>query len=345
MFTEEYAGINSFLKEASNLLLKHGMKRNTRGFTCIELPEPFIFKITNPRARFVTIPERKWNPILPFAESLWLATGRNDLNFIGHYLENMKNFSDDGLFLRGGYGPRLRKYNGISDDYKINSSTFSHKLSTLRKTELDQFDYVLKVFAKDENTRQAIITIGDPPKDCFEENGVLKSTKDYPCTRLLHFQKQANSNKLNLTVYMRSNDILWGASAVNIFNYTLIQEYFSHILGFEVGDYYHISNCFHFYENFTEQLINIAASNEVSEEYYNYEMNFNSLENFDSLLLRLSSEETKLRENKHHGTIIDFEDDFFNDWYKIFYCFNLKKKVDFKNPILNKLFQKYMKHE
>ena len=344
MFTEEYAGINSFLKGASTLLLKHGIKRNTRGMACIELPEPYAFKITNPRARFVTIIERKWNPMLPFAESLWLATGRNDVNFIGHYLENMKTFSDDGLFLRGGYGPRLRRYNGISDDYKIDGQSFLYDISTLRKTELDQFDYVQKAFKKDENTRQTIISIGDPPKDCFEKEGVLKNTKDYPCTRLLHFQKQANSNKLNLTVYMRSNDIMWGASAVNIFNYTFMQEYFSHILGLEVGDYYHIANNFHFYENFAEQLTSIATSDNVDEEYYSYDMNFNSLDKFDALLLRLSAEEINLRDGKSHD-IVDFGDDFFNDWYKTFYCFNLKRKVDFKNPTLNKLFQKYMKNE
>ena len=342
MFTEEYAGINSFLKGASTLLLKHGVKRNTRGLACLELPEPFAFKITNPRARFVTIPERKWNPILPFAESLWLATGRNDINFIGYYLENMKNFSDDGFFLRGGYGPRLRKYNGILDDYKIDGQSL-YDISALRKTELDQFDYVRKAFKKDENTRQAIISIGDPPKDCFGEEGVLKVTKDYPCTRLLHFQKQANNDKLNLTVYMRSNDILWGASAVNIFNYTLMQEYFSHILGLEVGDYYHIANNFHLYEDFTEQLTSIAASGEIEEEYFSYDKTFNSLDEFDALLFKLNSEEKKLREKRNH-VIVDFENDFFNDWYKTFYCFNLKKKVDFKNPVLNKLFKKYMKN-
>lgn len=37
---------------------------------------------------------------------------------------------------------------------------------------------------------------------------------------------------------MRSNDIIWGASAVNIFNYTFMQEYMATILGLGVGNYF-----------------------------------------------------------------------------------------------------------
>ena len=83
------------------------------------------------------------------------------------------------------------------------------------------------MLSRDKNTRQAIINIGDTLKDTLDSNLNIKETKDCPCTRILHFMKHPSENKLNLTVYMRSNDILWGASAVNIFNFTLIQEYFA----------------------------------------------------------------------------------------------------------------------
>ena len=54
MYTETYSGINSFLKGACKLLLSEGVKRVTRGKICYELPEPFLFKLTEPKAR-VTI--------------------------------------------------------------------------------------------------------------------------------------------------------------------------------------------------------------------------------------------------------------------------------------------------
>lgn len=337
MFTAEYKGINSFLIGASSLLLKHGIKRKTRGYDCIELPEPIMFKITDPTARIVTIPQRKWNPILPFAESLWLALGRNDLELIGHYLKNMKKFSDDGLFLRGGYGPRLRNFNSQINDYKSNS--FKNRK---QENEIDQFDFVYKTFKRDINTRQGVITIGDPIKDCFDISGDLKQTKDFPCTRVLHFQKKANENKLNLTVYMRSNDYLWGATAVNIFNFTFMLEYFSKILSLDIGDYYHIVGNFHYYENYRSTVKEISKVKKYQDIGFKYNKSFNSLNEFDKLLEKLEIAEHEVRNG--NNKIIDFQDGFFNDWYKTFYVFNSKSKITFENPILNNIFKKYMKH-
>lgn len=340
MYTAEYKGINSFLVGASTLLLNEGVKRKARNKVCVELPEPFLFKITNPTARLVTIEERKWNPILPFAESLWLATGRNDLDFIGYYLKNMIDFSDDGEFLSGGYGPRLRKFNGINDDYKVRNH-FNVDISCLSKSQVDQFSFVCKTFEQDIYTRQAIINIGDPPKDCINKDGQIKATKDFPCTRILNFQKQSDSNKLNLTVYMRSNDIVWGASAVNIFNFTFMLEYFAQILNMEIGDYYHIANNFHYYEEFEDKIKAISKITNPIDIGFQYTKKFNSLTEFDKNVNQIRIEEEKLRSGIIDD-LIDFNDDFFNDWYKAFYVFNTRKKASFSNPILNKLFKKYM---
>jgi thymidylate synthase len=335
MFTAEYEGINSFLVGASSLLLKHGVRRRTRGFDCWELPAPFMFKISNPTSRWITIPQRKWNSVLPYAESLWLASGRNDLEMIGSYFKKMREFSDDGSFIRGGYGPRLRRYNGNSLDYNVDDR-FIRISDEFRIGEVDQFSYVISSFKRDQNTRQAIINIGDPPKDCFDTNGYLKETKDSPCTRLLHFMKHPTENKLNLTVYMRSNDILWGASAVNIFNFTFIQEYIARILNLEVGDYFHVANNFHFYDDKREMIENISCITDYKDESFSYNHSFRNLNEFDLLIKKLEDADKKLRFNKRHD-MEDFGDDFFNDWYRMLYQYHSKRKVDFINPILNHL--------
>jgi len=339
MFTAEYNGINSFLVGASSLLLEKGVKRETRNQTCYELPGPFIFKIKNPTARYITIAERKWSPILPFAESLWLASGQNDLEFIVHYLKRMQDFSDDGSFLRGAYGPRLRKYNGIFDDYRVDGSQ-NVKLDFSNFSAVDQFQFIISCFKKDLYTRQAIITIGDPPKDCFDLNGDIKITKDFPCTQLLQFQKQPDCPKLNLTVYMRSNDIMWGASAVNIFNFTLMLEYFAQMLSLQVGDYYHIANNFHYYEKHRNNLISFSKIDTPNDFGFNYSKSFFTLAEFDEKIAALQVEEKKLRLGQY-GDVYNFEDELFDDWYKAFYVFNTKKIVSFANPILNNLFRRY----
>jgi len=334
MFTAEYEGINSFLVGASKLLLEFGVKRKIRGEKCWELPAPFVFKINNPTARWITIFERKWNVSLAYAESLWLALGRNDLEFICNYLNRLIDFSDDGLYMRGGYGPRLRYYNGVANDYKIKGKSNFNNKKVIH--EIDQYKFIVDCFSKDINTRQATINIGDPTKDCFNQKGKLKQTKDVPCTRVLHFMKDAVENRLNLTVFMRSNDILWGASAVNIFNFTFIQEYFAQILGMNIGSYYHVVNNFHYYEDYREKIEQLASITSYKDTGYVYSKSFKNLDQFDSLLKQLNNYESLTRQKKHFN-IDEFKDDFFSDWLKVLYSFNADKPVEFVNPILNKL--------
>ncbi len=326
MYAIENSGINDFLVKASQLLLKDGVKRETRGYVCYELPEPALFKINNPTARIVTIKERKWNKTLPYAESLWIASGRNDLDYICSYLKKMKDFSDDGVYMRGGYGPRLRHYNGETNDYQIKDTA---------SMGVDQLRYVSKCFEEDSETRRATIVFGDINKDCFSNGKELKHSKDIPCTRELHFMKQANINKLDLVVKMRSNDLIWGASAVNIFNYTFMLEYMASIIGMEVGNYYHFVDNLHYYEQYKGMVKLLAQCNRVEDVSYKYQTTFHSLEDFDYLLNKLCEEESSMKKNPKEYKYFNFTDSFFRDWYNILYAFNTKRKVSYTNNLLN----------
>lgn len=320
MYTAEFTGINSFLVESCRLLKSEARERHTRGEKCYELPEPYMFKITNPYAREITIPIRKWNRYLPYAESLWIASGRNDMSFISHYLPNLKDYSDNGDTMRGGYGPRFRHYNGSSKDYDVK------RIYKEESQEVDQYRYIVECFNQDTNTRRGIITIGDPMKDCFDNNRKLKFSKDIPCTRMLHFIKQPDCNKLNLIVSMRSNDLIFGASAVNIFNYTFIQEYFAKILNLEIGDYIHVANNFHYYERHVDMVNALSKITNIQENPIIRQKTFSSLSDFDSLIKRLDDEEVKMRIKLTKYQKVEFEDEFFNNWYQNLYKFNLKHR-------------------
>lgn len=335
MFTAEYNGINDFLVGASKLLLKYGVKRETRDNSCYELPEPFIFKINDPTARWVTIPERRWNLSLPYAESLWLASGRNDMEYISHYLKRMMDFSDDKKFMRGGYGPRFRYFNGSQNDYQI--SIGNEKGGVY----IDQFKYIVECFKDDLNTRRAVLNIDDTMKDEFGNDGKIKVTKDIPCTRLLHFQCNSLNGKLDLTVFMRSNDFLWGASAVNIFNFTFIQEYFSAILGMEIGSYYHIANNFHYYEDKKNKVEQMASIDNHREIPYTYNKTFTTLAEFDYLCNLLENEEIRMRQTSAIYQPEIFEDDFFKDWYSVLFHKNHpEQNISFVNAQLYNLIEK-----
>ena len=106
----------------------------------------------------------------------------------------------------------------------------------------------------------------------------------------------------------------------------------------------HIANNFHYYENHREQILDISKVIGVVDNTFEYSKSFTSLWEFDKKLKKLQFEEEKLR-TKHGNGLVDFEDDFFNDWFKTFYCFNTKNKTEFVNPILNNLFKKYQTNE
>lgn len=316
MYTETYAGINAFLIGASKLLVSEGVRRKTRGNVCFELPEPAMFKISNPLVREITIPGRNWLKVLPYAESLWIASGRNDMAYISHYLPRMIDFSDDGVTMRGGYGPRYRDYNGGVADYNIET------LNVRQKGSVDQLRYVVECFKADAETRRAVISFGDPMKDDFDKDGRLKKSKDIPCTRELHFIKQSGAHKLDLIARMRSNDLIWGASAINIFNYTFMQEYVAAILGMDIGNYYHIVDNLHYYERHYDMVHELARVSEWEECSLSFKKGFDSLEAFDALVAKLSKEEQAMRLDISRYRECEFEDEYFQHWYEVLYKFN-----------------------
>lgn len=77
----------------------------------------------------------------------------------------MYDFSDDKVFARGGYGPRIRHFNGAIIDYKITE--------TLNATNagIDQLRYIVECFREESSTRRAIISLGDVMKDNFDAEG------------------------------------------------------------------------------------------------------------------------------------------------------------------------------
>jgi thymidylate synthase len=135
---------------------------------------------------------------------------------------------------------------------------------------------------------------------------------------------------------MRSNDFFWGATGVNIFNYTFIQEYFSAILGLEVGDYYHIINNLHYYSEFRSNLEQLANISGVTDPFFDYKYRCDSLFDFNAQLLKLSTWEEKVRKNEI-VSLEKFDNDFFDDWAKVLFYKNKKVPVNFSNPILNEI--------
>lgn len=173
-----------------------------------------LLEITNPRAR-LSRTETKGTLFSCIGELLWYLSGTNDLDFIQYYLPIYSEFSDDGITVYGGYGPRIFGHNNVG-----------------------QFSRVLNILKEKPFSRQAVIQI-------FDSDDLLEPHEDVPCTCTMQFF--IRNNQLHLLVSMRSNDAFLGLPH-DVFSFTMIQEIMAVSLGCEIGTYKHSVGSLHLYD-------------------------------------------------------------------------------------------------
>lgn len=215
----EFNSVNDSYKNLMKAIIENGSHVSPRGLDTLEL-SPAVVTITNPVDNVIYSDARRLNYGFMLGELAWILQGSNEVSHICHYNKNWSNFSDDGMILNGAYGQRIFKYG---------------------EHEVNQFENVFKVLSEDKNSRQGTIVLFDPNLD-------FKKTKDKPCTNLIRFS--IRENKLNMTVFMRSNDIMFGYP-YDVFNFTNLQFIMAAKLGVGIGKYTHIVDSLHLY---TEQL-------------------------------------------------------------------------------------------
>lgn len=133
----------------------------------------------------VNEPRRELGYKFMAAEAAWILSGDNKVSTISPYARHIKDFSDDGVFYFGAYGPKI----------------------------IDQLPYVCQKLAQDRDTRQAVLTIWreTPP-----------ATKDVPCT--ISVQWFIRDGDLHCIDVMRSSD-LWLGWPYDIFNFSMLTHY------------------------------------------------------------------------------------------------------------------------
>lgn len=200
-----------------------------RGKKTLELLN-YSFCIQNPKHNLAFIPGRNFSIVHAINEAVMLFSNSNRVSELGLFNANMKNYSDDGYTLNGSYGARIS-------------------------------DYISKVIEKlkyDADSRQAVMNI------YASEDGLIKETKDVPCTMTLHFM--IRNGKLNLHTYMRSNDCIWG-TPYDVFMFTTLQQVVANELGIDVGCYYHNASSIHIYEDSFETAYMIISKNAKDISY------------------------------------------------------------------------------
>jgi thymidylate synthase len=211
----KFANAAQALISLSEAVMTTGALVEVRGSLTRELRHQSV-TLTNPLDRNIVVAGRRNNVFATIAESMWVLAGRNDIEFLAPYLPRAAEFSDNGKTWRAGYGPRLRNWYGT-----------------------DQLDAVRRLLIDDPTTRRAVMNIFDPALD-------YASSRDIPCTNWLAFSLR--DGELDMSVAIRSNDLFWGFSGINTFEWSVVQEVMAFWIGAEVGSVHYFINSLHIYD-------------------------------------------------------------------------------------------------
>ena len=178
------------------------------------------FELTDPRARRIWNPTRRWSGALAAGEFAWHVSGSDEISPIAHYAPRWRNFSDDGVRIRGScYGHRIFHADGGRE------SQWSRLVATLRS---------------DCQSRRAVLNVQQP----YEETLSIAS-KDVPCVTSCQFL--VRDDRVEAIVNMRSNDVIWGLP-YDVFLFTMLQEMLAVEIGANLGSYRHFAGSMHLYE-------------------------------------------------------------------------------------------------
>lgn len=222
--------VNDALYLGIRLMKQEGLSLDSRVGKTLEIPCPVTTVYKYPLEKVLISKERDANPFFHFMESMWILAGREDVKFLTEFNKRMAEYSDDGVTFNAPYGYRLRT--GFNTPY-------GNRLRTGVSWNNDQLSSVINILKNDPNSRQAVCQIWDDADlNNFE-------TKDKACNMSLVFRMR--QGLLDLTVYNRSNDMIWGAYGANVVQFSTILEYVAAHVNVPIGNYTHVSNAFHVY--------------------------------------------------------------------------------------------------
>lgn len=217
---------------ALETVLNSGSESSPRGMHTREVLST-SFRLSDPRNRCITIPERGWNLALAIGEFCWHAAASDRVEFIAHYSSRWREFSDDGSRILG--------------------SCYGHKMFSAYSNRESQWEQAKRILLDDHDSRRAIITFNEPSEQRLD-------SRDVACATSIQFL--VRGNHLHAVVNMRSNDAVWGLP-YDLFIFTMFQEMMANCLGLPIGNYFHSMASLHVYDRHFKMAERVAASAET----------------------------------------------------------------------------------
>lgn len=209
-----------------DLLNAHGVKQESRAGNVLVTPFPVTTVYQYPMQRVLFDAQRDANPFFHLFEALWMLAGRDDATWLDQFVKDYSaRFAEEGGIQHGAYGFRWRKHFGVYGRDGIR----------------DQLTVAVNLLKENPNDRRVVIQMWDPEVD------LAMDVKDCPCN--LCILPRIVNGRLDITVFCRSNDLIWGVYGANAVHFSVLQEYLAARIGVQMGKYCQISNNFHAYED------------------------------------------------------------------------------------------------
>lgn len=215
-----------------NIPVECGVKMQSRNGNVYRIPGVTVVCYNKPIQRVLFNRLRDCNPFFHLLESLWMLAGCNEVCYLTDFNSRMMEYSDDGIILNGAYGFRWNGYFGYNQLDWIVDELLNHPDS--RRCVLQMWDGGLT-----DDDGIAVDGTGDLYK-------ALHGSKDVPCNLCCTFH--VVNGELEMTVFNRSNDILWGMLGANAVHFSFLHEYVATKTGIPIGKYYQVSSNAHIYE-------------------------------------------------------------------------------------------------
>jgi thymidylate synthase len=222
----EFRSLDDLLNNAYREIIECGEHVNSKRGPNIEITQ-FAATLLNPRIRTSMSLDRKLVKS-KFAEFAWYLSKDQHKDFITPYISPYSREEQQGNKILGAYGPKIFK------------STESSK---------SQYERIIEQIVKRKTTKQAYIAISDAEDYKYRD----QEFSSPPCTIGLHFY--VRNEKLNLAVYMRSNDAYLGLPH-DLFCFTMLQELISVRTNMALGTYSHYATSMHAYQVDIEKINN-----------------------------------------------------------------------------------------
>ena len=232
--------VHEALPIAIDRLRWDGVLRSSRNGDVLYYPTPVSTVYERPEERVVFWPQRDYNIAFVLYEALWMLAGRDDVKPLTRYVKTFSEFSDDGETLHGAYGMRWRRPSW--------------------DTFYDQKKVIIDRLKENPEDRRCVLQMWNAEMD------LGANTKDAPCNTAVTFQR-GPKGELNMVVFCRSNDILFGAYFANAFHFGFLLEYMASKIGCPIGTYTQVSVNWHGYVKTIKSVEDLHGSMSYNNPY------------------------------------------------------------------------------